>query len=297
LGGGRLASAHSSPSSKSVPVDFRVYWTGNRQGTSPMQPMKRTNLKPLAVILCAAIAFATTSVRPSAAQDTASIIERALSTLTQIDRLIDGNQARNRAASSSQAQNGSEWTSLFDGKSLGGWKQTDFGGGGDVRVEKSFRGGAPAIVVEMGASLSGFNWTGDVPRTNYEIAMEAMKIDGNDFLCGLTFPVADSYASLILGGWGGGVVGISSIDFRDASENDTTQYLGFAKNRWYHVRMRVTPAKLEAWLDDKKIVDQVLAGHKIGLRAGDISRSKPLGISTYQTAAAYRDIRIRRLAP
>jgi hypothetical protein len=232
----------------------------------------------------------------AAAQNTASIITRAHATLNEIDRLIDAIAARKSRSSAVDGPTdvqGGAWKSLFDGKTLNGWTRTDFGGGGEVHVEPAFRGGPAAIVVDMGASLSGFNWTGEVPRTNYEIALEALKIDGSDFLCGLTFPVADSYASLILGGWGGGVVGISSIDFLDASENATTQYMAFKKDIWYRVRMRVTPNKLEAWLDDKKIVDQDITGKKIGLRAGDISRSKPLGIATYQTAAAYRDIKLR----
>src|SRR5262249_41625376 len=83
-------------------------------------------------------------------------------------------------------------TRLFDGKSLGSWKRTGFAGGGEVRVEKSFRGGPPAVVVEAGSALSGFHWTREAPRTNYEVALEAMKIQGDDFMCGLTFPVNDS---------------------------------------------------------------------------------------------------------
>jgi hypothetical protein len=150
--------------------------------------------------------------------------------------------------------------------------------------------------VKFGSGLSGLNWTGDVPKTNYEIALETMKIDGFDFMCGLTFPVGDSHASLILGGWGGGVVGISSIDNMDASENETTKYVSFPKDRWFKVRLRVTPAKLEAWLDDKKVVDVVIAGRKISLRPGEIIKSVPLGLASYQTSAAYRDIKVRSLA-
>lgn len=211
-----------------------------------------------------------------------------------------------------------EWKSLFDGKSLGGWVRTNFAAGANVRVDPKFRGGDPAIVVEMGDTLNGFNWKVaddkketaalpdpgktpakpfEIPKTNYEISLEVMKIDGNDFPLGLTFPVGDSYASLILGGWGGAVVGISSIDNLDASENETTKYLTIAKDKWYKVRMRVTPDKLQAWMDDKPIVDVKIAGRKISLRSGEISKSVPLGISTFQTTAAFRDLKIRRLDP
>lgn len=187
------------------------------------------------------------------------------------------------------------WKNLFDGKSLDGWKRTNFSGGGEARVERKFRGRQAAIVVEAGTGLSGFNRTGEVPKTNYEVSLEAMKIEGADFMCGLTFPVGDSHASLILGGWGGGTVGISSIDGLDASENETKQFLGFARERWYKVRVRVTPEKIEVWLDGKRIINQEITGRKIGLRRGEIAMSVPLGVSTYATSAAFRALRLRRL--
>ena len=192
------------------------------------------------------------------------------------------------------AQDQAGWKPLFDGQSLAGWKRTEFAAGGEVRVEKDFRGG-PAIVVEMGERLSGLHRTREVPRTHYEIELEAMKLKGDDFFCALTFPVADSHATLVVGGWGGGVVGISSIDNSDASENPTTRYLSFRRDQWYRVRLRVTPKKLEAWLDDKAVVDQEITGRKISLRPGDISQQVPLGLATYQTSAAYRNLRMRSL--
>src|SRR5262245_49941160 len=60
---------------------------------------------------------------------------------------------------SADAADAEGWKPLFDGKSLGNWKRTEFAGGGEVRVEKSFRGGPPAVVVEAGSALSGFHWT------------------------------------------------------------------------------------------------------------------------------------------
>lgn len=244
---------------------------------------------------CICLLFALVVQVPVRAQDAAANISRAQRTLSDIDALIGGIMARNASASTARRPVNDGWVSLFDGKSLAGWKRTDFGGGGEARIDTSFRGGPPAIVVDMGATLSGITWMGEVPRTRYELSLETMKIDGNDFQCGLTFPVGNSYASLILGGWGGGVVGISSIDNSDASENETTKYIAFPKDKWFRVQLRVTPEKIEAWLDDRKIVDQVITNRKITLRPGDISRSIPLGLSTYQTTAAWRAIRIRPL--
>ena len=246
--------------------------------------------------------FAAACASPACAQNAAADIAKAQQTVTEIARLLDGIAARNAGVArnivggSGSVMAPSDAESLFDGVSLGGWKKTDFRGGGAVHVEPGFRGGPSAIVVDAGTSLSGITWTKDMPRTNYEISLESMKIEGLDFMCGLTFPVAASHASLILGGWGGNVVGISSLDDHDASENETTQGMPFAKDHWYKVRMRVTPAKLEAWLDDKKIVDVSIAGKKVSLRFGEISKSTPLGLATYQTKAAYRNIKLHRLA-
>jgi hypothetical protein len=185
--------------------------------------------------------------------------------------------------------------SLFDGRTLTGWKVSGFAGGGEVKVDPNFRGGGPALVIDAGASLSGLTFTNPVPKTNFEITLEALKVQGNDFFCGLTFPVGTNHATLVLGGWGGATVGISSIDGLDASENDTTKFLTFPKDKWFTIRMKVTPTKLEAWLNDEKIVDQDIKDRRISMRFGEIEESVPLGIATYQTTSVMRNLRLKRL--
>ncbi|MCX6360849.1 MAG: DUF1080 domain-containing protein [Armatimonadetes bacterium] len=238
-----------------------------------------------------ALLFAPAVCAPVGAQDFGAGVARAQEKLDQIVKLVDAMQTRQARAA--EAANRQE---LFDGKTLAGWTRTEFAGGGGVRVEPDFRGGGPAIVVEAGDTLSGITWSGaPPPKTGYEISLEMMKVEGSDFACGLTFPVAESHASLILGGWGGGVVGVSSIDGMDASQNETTKYMGFTAGRWYTVRLRVTPGKIQVWLDGKPIVDADIAGKKISLRHGEIYRSTPLGLATFQTIGAYRALRLRRL--
>jgi hypothetical protein len=181
------------------------------------------------------------------------------------------------------------WQSLFDGKSLGQWKSTEFGGEGKVTVANG------QINLEAGVMLTGITWTGSsFPKTNFEVSLEAKKVDGTDFFCGLTFPVAESHCSLILGGWGGGIVGLSSLDGSDASENETTQVMSFPANRWYRIRVRVTRTRIEAWLDEKNIVDVTTTGRRISIRS-EVEESRPLGIASYMTGAAYRDIKYRRI--
>ncbi|MFM7107833.1 MAG: DUF1080 domain-containing protein [Planctomycetaceae bacterium] len=181
------------------------------------------------------------------------------------------------------------WKPLFDGAALGGWKSTPFGGEGEVSVVDG------AVRIAAGATLSGVTWGGEFPRQGYEIALEARRVEGNDFFCGLTFPVGDDACSLILGGWGGGTVGLSCIDGADASENATSQYREFERGRWYAVTVRVTPERIECLLDDERIIEQPLAGRRISVRVEVGSR--PLGIATYATTGEARNIRWRPLGP
>ena len=102
------------------------------------------------------------------------------------------------------------------------------------------------------------------------------------------------YCSLVVGGWGGTVVGLSSINARDASENETGTFKVFKQNQWYRVRIRVTKQKIEAWIDDEKMVDLETKDRKISIR-GECEPCKPFGIATWRTEGAVRDIRVRML--
>lgn len=178
---------------------------------------------------------------------------------------------------------------LFDGKSLAGWKVTEFSGRGDVEVKDG------AIILEAGNDLTGITYPGELPKTNYEVQLEAQRVDGSDFFCGLTIPVGDAHCTFVVGGWGGGIVGISSINGDDASENSTTQTKKFDKGRWYKIRARVTPSKLETWIDDEQMASVDLAEVKLSMRHGEIELSEPFGIASYRTRAALRAITLRKL--
>lgn len=181
------------------------------------------------------------------------------------------------------------WRHLFDGQTLKGWKKTNFGGEGEVTVKNGI------LELEMGANLTGITWNGgEIPRMNYEISLEARRTLGGDFFCGLTFPVGKDPCSLIIGGWGGGVCGLSSLDKLDASENETTTYRTFKSNRWYRVRLRVLENRIQAWLDDEKIVDVDTSDKAISIRP-EVELSQPLGLATWQTTAELRDIKVRKV--
>ena len=184
-----------------------------------------------------------------------------------------------------------EWRPLFDGKSLAGWKESDFFGAGKVTVENG------AIVIGYGA-LTGITWASSsppFPTTNYEVRIEAARLEGSDFFAGITFPVGDSFCTWINGGWGGEVVGLSSLNGADASMNETTSNRKFELGQWYLLRLRVTSAAISAWIDDELVIDVAIRNKWIALREGDIDKSIPFGIATYSTVGAVRKIEWRPL--
>jgi hypothetical protein len=182
--------------------------------------------------------------------------------------------------------------SLFDGKTMTNWKVTEFGGEGPADVEDG------TLVVRAGSTLSGVTWTGPkLPTMNYQVDLDAKKLDGSDFFVGLTFPYGDSHASLILGGWGGSVTGISSVNGEDAANNETSSAQDFKKGKWYHVTLKVMKNHITAYVDNdtqNPTVDLDTENKKLDTRI-DIDAAKPFGLSTYQTSAAYKNIVIKKL--
>ncbi len=182
------------------------------------------------------------------------------------------------------------WHSLFQGQDLTGWRSSNFGADGPVKVVDG------SIQLGVGEPLTGVTYQGPcpLPRFNYELRLRARRIAGMDFFCGLTFPYGDSHCTLILGGWGGGVVGLSSLGGRDASENETTRYFSFRKNQWYEVRLRVKEGSITAWIDNEQRVICQVAGRAVATRP-EVLRSRPLGIASFRTKAEIKDVALRRL--
>ncbi len=177
---------------------------------------------------------------------------------------------------------------LFDGKSLESWEITQFGTQGPVVVTDG------KIVMNYGDGASGVTYTKDFPKVNYEVNLEARKTSGNDFFCGMTFPVNDEFCSLIVGGWGGPVVGLSCIDGADASDNSTKILKRFDKNVWYKIKLRVTEKNIITWIDGEKLVDFEYAGHELSIRP-EVNLSKPFGICSWITTAELRNIWVSEL--
>ncbi|MGV3660518.1 MAG: family 16 glycoside hydrolase [Prosthecobacter sp.] len=186
----------------------------------------------------------------------------------------------------------SEWK-LLGSEFAHAWKTAGISGEGAFTILQG------AIRLEPGQPMTGARFeawqTYKLPVTQYAIEYEAMRVEGNDFFGTVTFPVHDSHVSLVIGGWGGTLVGISSIDDMDANENSTRGNAFFKNNVWHKVRIEVRDEDLRVWIDSKLFVNTSLKGRKLGLRPGDIEKCVPFGFASYETRAHIRAVTVRRL--
>jgi hypothetical protein len=182
----------------------------------------------------------------------------------------------------------SDSTYIFNGKNLEGWDITNFGPQGPVYVSGN------EIILGMGEGCTGITWKRNFPVMNYKVTLEAKKVAGNDFFCGMTFPVGESPCTFIVGGWAGTTVGLSSINGADASENETTSLQKFEKDVWYKICVIVKPDTIRALIDDKVVVNFAIGNKKLSIRP-EVQLSKPFGITSWNTTAALRNIRVENL--
>lgn len=178
---------------------------------------------------------------------------------------------------------------LFNGRDLAGWRVLDeafYADRGRVHVADG------ALRLEAGDPMTGAAWTGDFPRSGYEVELEAMRTGGGDFFAAVTFPVGEGRCSWVVGGWGGTVVGLSSVDGYDASENATTRVMTFESGRWYRLRVRVTGERVECFIDGERVIDQLREGVRFSVRF-EMEPIEGFGLSTWRTGAAYRNLRLR----
>ncbi len=185
---------------------------------------------------------------------------------------------------------------LLEGTMSALWQAAGIADEGAVEVT------ADRLSLYPGQPMTGARFSGDwealgLPWIDYALTFEARRVEGRDFFATCTFPVGsvERCLSLVIGGWGGGLVGISSIDYLDASQNSTRGELTFENGRWYRVRLEVREHDLQAWIDDRPVVNTSLKGRHLSLRAGEIERCVPLGFATWFTHGEVRAIVIERL--
>jgi hypothetical protein len=186
-----------------------------------------------------------------------------------------------------------ETVALFNGKDLSGWKPADIWGNG--KVEALSNG---VVSCGIGKPLTGLAYTNTFPTMSYEIKMEALRKEGSDFFVAMTIPVESNACTVVIGGWGGNLCGISSINFMDASENQYSEGVVLKNDVWYTLRVRVTPGLLEVFLNDTLYTAKVPfeSSSAFTLRAGsDIDKTKPFGLATYETKALWRNLTVNKL--
>jgi len=179
----------------------------------------------------------------------------------------------------------------WEGDRLSDWTVSEFGSQREVRqLEGGFE-------IQAGYPLSGVQTTAkDWPKVDYEIEWEFQRVEGNDFPCCLTFPVADSHCSVVIGGWGGTLVGLSCIEGQDAAHNDTAKHVVFENGKWYRARLQVKGDHIRCWIDDREVISRDIKGQKLSVR-NEVQLSRPLGICSFETTAQIRSFRVYRLTP
>jgi hypothetical protein len=174
---------------------------------------------------------------------------------------------------------------LFNGRNLDGWEITNFGPQGPVYVSGN------EIILGAGDGCTGITWKGSIPAENYTVTLQAKRVSGNDFFCGMTFLKGKEPCTLIIGGWGGTTVGLSSLDGMDASENETTRLMKFETGKWYDICLQVKGDSIIASIDGERVVNVNTSGKKLSIRP-EVNLSQPFGIASWRTTAAIRNIRI-----
>lgn len=194
-----------------------------------------------------------------------------------------------KATVKSDSEDGLAWNTLLQGDDLSNWTKTNFGGEGKVDLKDG------ELTMTIGQPLTGITYNGkDFPKNNYEMTWEAQRVNGQDFFAGVTFPIGEEFCSFIAGGWGGGLVGISSVDGYDASENETSKYQEFKNGQWYKFRVKVDDESLRVWIDDKEMVNVPRENNKFSTRI-EVRASIPLGYCVFQCTTAVKNWKYRKL--
>lgn len=181
---------------------------------------------------------------------------------------------------------------LFNGKDLAGWT---------VLTEGYLAGCGPTTVkdgcIVMGsteAELTGLAWAGDFPTDNYEVELQARRLEGKDYFCGMTFPTGEQRSTLVVGGWDGTVVGLSNVDGKDACENETTARVDFKMGQWYTVRLRVADGTVQCWIDGERMFEVAREGKHFSVWIQQ-DTVRPFGVTSLFTIGSLRNIVLRKL--
>ena len=189
-----------------------------------------------------------------------------------------------------ESERGAAWRELYDGSDLSSWELGVYGESDEYEVLED------GVVIPQTAALAGMTFRGGLPTVPYRLSVEATRLYGADFFLGVTFPVADDHLTLVLGGWGGMVSGLSSLDGIDASRNATRTLRHFPNGRRHEIAIEVTESAVRVRVDGEAFLSTSLEGREVGLRV-DVEPSAPLGIATYATSTQLHRVQVLELRP
>ena len=180
---------------------------------------------------------------------------------------------------------------LFDGKTLEGWRPVVGARSGKVTEADG------SIVLAIGEPMTGVTSTrADLPKTNYALTYEAKRTEGNDFFAAATFPVGSSFVTLINGGWGGSVTGLSLLNGASAAENATSHFVKYQNDVWYSFTIHVTDRVIRSLVDGKEVFAFDHDGIQLKTRI-ETRPNEPLGFASYRSSGAIRQVQVRSLTP
>ena len=151
------------------------------------------------------------------------------------------------------------------------------------------------LIFETGGMGTSIAWTRAFPRADYEVSVEARRLEGNGAFCHMAFRVGATHCFLVVGGMGN-IVALDEVDKLNMHGNETTTRMDFEQERWYTIRLRVTRERVVVWLGDRKVIDLSGAADRLSLPFA-WQGLMPFGVGTWQTKAAMRNIKLRRLRP
>ena len=70
--------------------------------------------------------------------------------------------------------------------------------------------------------------------------------------------------------------------------------MSFEEERWYSVCLRVTPKRVEAWIDKKQVIDHERDNHEFSIYE-QLQPITSLGFFTWSTYGKLRNVTIHRL--
>ncbi len=106
--------------------------------------------------------------------------------------------------------------------------------------------------------------------------------------------MSDQFCSVVIGGWGGATLGISSINGSDASENEWSRIMSFDNEKWYSFHLKVSKEQILFSVDDETMIDVPRKDNQFDTRI-EVIRSRPFGLCNYQCITEIKDFAYRKL--